>query len=530
MAITKPPVLPAWAESGDKVTPSNAEIQVGWPLSSIPPSRQRFNWLLNFLANGIRYFSRRGLPDYDAAETYMTGDRIIGDDGKTYRSLIDNNTAQTPSTSPTKWEEWAPTLSRFAALIQGQTYTAFTTAGAAPNFTLTPSPAIAAYAAGQRFRVKFHAAGSGADQLNVSTLGNKSLKQYDSTGTKVAAVIAAAQLADVEYDGVDMVIMDPLPPAFSLAQAYRKNLVVDGACRMAQLAAKTITTSAQYGAVDMFQAFATGTAVSAGSIAQNTAAPVGQEGYSLHLSGVTITGAGVVYARHRIESAVAKALKNKTASFSVMVYHDVGAAVNYTTVIRKATAADNFTSTTAINTSAATAIPNATGTLLKFEGVAMGDCSNGIEIEVQASCGAVTTKNFHFTEWQIEEGLTATTFDRPSINQTVIDVERHLEKTYDLPTLPGAVTFAGAFHLDASGTSDGTCPFRVRKRTVPTMTFYSALSGASGTICYQNTMGATPQGDTAVTGTRIATNGVSVESNPGTIYMPIIHYVADCRL
>lgn len=212
MAITKPPVLPAWAESGDKVTPSNAEIQVGWPLSSIPPSRQRFNWLLNFLANGIRYFSRRGLPDYDAAETYMTGDRIIGDDGKTYRSLIDNNTAQTPSTSPIKWEEWAPTLSRFAALIQGQTYTAFTTAGAAPNFTLTPSPAIAAYAAGQRFRVKFHAAGTGADVLNISTLGNKSLKQYDSTGAKVAAVIAASQLADVEYDGVDIIIMDPLPP------------------------------------------------------------------------------------------------------------------------------------------------------------------------------------------------------------------------------------------------------------------------------------------------------------------------------
>lgn len=216
MAITKPPVLPAWAESGDRVTPSNAEIQVGWPLSSIPPSRQRFNWLLNYLANAVRYFSRRGIPDYDAAETYMIGDRIIGDDGKTYRSLIDTNLAQTPSTSPTKWEEWAPTLARFAALIQGQTYTAFTTAGAAPNFTLTPSPAIAAYAAGQRFRVKFHAVGAGADQLNVSALGNKALKQYDSTGAKVAAVVAVSQLVDVEYDGVDMVLLDPLPPPSSV--------------------------------------------------------------------------------------------------------------------------------------------------------------------------------------------------------------------------------------------------------------------------------------------------------------------------
>lgn len=211
MALTKPPVLPPWAEAGDKVQPTNAEIQVGWPLSSIPPSRQRFNWLLNFLANGVRYLTRRGMPDYGADETYMIGDRVIGDDGKTYRSLQDGNINHAPSASPLWWEEWAPSLSRLADLLQKQTYTAFTTAGAAPNFTLTPTPAITAYAAGQRFRVKFHAAGTGADVLNVSGLGNKSLKQYDSNGAKVAAVIAANQLTDVEYDGTDLVILDHLP-------------------------------------------------------------------------------------------------------------------------------------------------------------------------------------------------------------------------------------------------------------------------------------------------------------------------------
>uniref|UniRef100_UPI001910F761 hypothetical protein n=1 Tax=Gulbenkiania mobilis TaxID=397457 RepID=UPI001910F761 len=86
-------------------------------------------------------------------------------------------------------------------------------AGVAPNFTLAPSPALAVYAAGQRFRVKFHAAGTGGDTLNVSALGAKSIKQYDSTGSKIAAVIRAGQLADVEYDGVDWVILDPLPAA-----------------------------------------------------------------------------------------------------------------------------------------------------------------------------------------------------------------------------------------------------------------------------------------------------------------------------
>lgn len=115
MAITKPPVLPAWADAGDKVQPSNAELSVGWPVSSTPPSRQRFNWVLNFVANAVRYFSRRGLPDYDAAETYMAGDRTIGDDGKTYKCLVDNTTAFAPSTNPAKWARWGFTLAELDA-------------------------------------------------------------------------------------------------------------------------------------------------------------------------------------------------------------------------------------------------------------------------------------------------------------------------------------------------------------------------------------------------------------------------------
>ncbi|GEM_PF-3419016 len=112
-------------------------------------------------------------------------------------------------------------LAKFAGLdvaatkagVQGQTYTAFTTAGVTGAFTLAPAPAIAAYAAGQRFRVKFHAVGNGVDTINVSGLGAKNLKQYDSTGAKVAPVIVAGQLVDVEFDGVDFVLLDALPPA-----------------------------------------------------------------------------------------------------------------------------------------------------------------------------------------------------------------------------------------------------------------------------------------------------------------------------
>ena len=140
MPYTKPSVLPAWAESGDKVQPTNAEIQTGWPLSSTPPARQRFNWILNYLANAVRYFSRRGLSDYDAAETYMTGDRIIGDDGQTYRSVQDNNTAHTPSTSSTWWELWGPS----ALKIQQAAYMSAVAGGTVDAITAAFTPAIAA--------------------------------------------------------------------------------------------------------------------------------------------------------------------------------------------------------------------------------------------------------------------------------------------------------------------------------------------------------------------------------------------------
>jgi len=100
MAITKPPVVPAWADTAtpttDIVQPSDPEISAGWPLSTTPPSRQRFNWVLNFCANAVRYFSRRGVPDWDSAETYSTND-IVQQGGALFRSLQDGNTNHLPS-------------------------------------------------------------------------------------------------------------------------------------------------------------------------------------------------------------------------------------------------------------------------------------------------------------------------------------------------------------------------------------------------------------------------------------------------
>lgn len=107
----------------------------------------------------------------------------------------------------------AVTTKKLVAKLRGQGFTAFTTNGDAPNFTLTPVPAITDYTEPLRFRVKFSQNSTGNDTINVSGKGAKNLKQYNSAGAKVAAIFAADQLSDVEYDGTDFVLLDQLPLA-----------------------------------------------------------------------------------------------------------------------------------------------------------------------------------------------------------------------------------------------------------------------------------------------------------------------------
>jgi len=98
-----------------------------------------------------------------------------------------------------------------AASPFAQTFQAFTSAGTAPAYTLTPAPALTALTANQRFRVKVHSATTGACTLAVSGLTATAVKQYDATGAKVDPVLAVNQLVDMEYDGTNWVVLDPLP-------------------------------------------------------------------------------------------------------------------------------------------------------------------------------------------------------------------------------------------------------------------------------------------------------------------------------
>lgn len=211
MALTKPSVLPPWADAGDKVQPTNAEIQTGWPLSNVPPSRQRFNWLLNWLMNGVRYLTRRGMPDYAADETYAIGDRVIGDDGKTYRSIQAANTGNTPSSSPLWWERWGFTKAELTAELNNHDYKDSCRVGTTANLAalsglLTVDGVV--LVAGDRVLVKNQTTGSQNGIYVVAAGAWSRATDFDENSEVTAGALVPVEAGSTQADSLWMLTTD----------------------------------------------------------------------------------------------------------------------------------------------------------------------------------------------------------------------------------------------------------------------------------------------------------------------------------
>jgi hypothetical protein len=108
-AVIKPPVRTAWAALATTLQIHDPDTDVanyvanGWPVSTQPPARQYWNWVLNYCMNGVRYFSRRGVVDWDALETYYINDVVLGSDGVLRQSLQNANTNNNPVSAPSFW-------------------------------------------------------------------------------------------------------------------------------------------------------------------------------------------------------------------------------------------------------------------------------------------------------------------------------------------------------------------------------------------------------------------------------------------
>lgn len=270
-------------------------------------------------------------------------------------------------------------------------------------------------------------------------------------------------------------------PALTTAADYRTALGISQAafpvidnpgCEISQVTTNVnLTTTPTYTPIDRFSGWASGGSVSAGTMQRDTAASVGRSGKALKFAGITLTGSGQLSVRQRIEGVAAARLRNVSGSFAVNVRHDVGSAINYTVVLRKPTALDDYSGTTTIGTSSATSVPSGTNTRVLFENVALGDIANGLEIEVRAACGAVTTKNFWFTEFVLAEGATAPAYG--PLRDTAAELvacQRFWEA--------GNWSFNEAY-VSGSNQLSTQIPFKTTKRAVPTCTLSTGTLGTA---------------------------------------------------
>ncbi len=263
-----------------------------------------------------------------------------------------------------------------------------------------------------------------------------------------------AKSAEVNKNFDDCVAGINLMPNLILSHIQRQG-IVNGGMEVSQengVATVALANNTAKYACDLFSLTPSGTAVSAGTQAQVTNSTIGASGNALKLAGVTITGTGTIKQKYRMETADAIKYKNKAVSFSMLELQDTGGSLNYTIQINKANAADNFSAVTQIAISGSLAVPSATGTLIKLENVSMGACSNGIEIVVTIPCGAITTKNFETTEWQMNVGEVALPFVCGSRSEELEKVKRHYEVFgsgfLGRVTAATAIWFGGSFSVE----------------------------------------------------------------------------------
>ena len=208
-------------------------------------------------------------------------------------------------------------------------------------------------------------------------------------------------------------------------QGHYRNLVINGCCRVSHRASKALSTSWQTGPVDLIAVAAGGT-VGGGTILQASGVTqLAKSGYACQVQSTTLTGAGTISWRHRIEARNAGSVANGAAMVTARTYHDVGSAVTYTLTVNKPTAADTFSSVTQIATGTVS-VANAINADLSLSVSNLGDCSNGLEIIITAACGAISSKNLYLGDLQLVAGSLALPMaPRPMATETLL-VARYL--------------------------------------------------------------------------------------------------------
>ena len=311
------------------------------------------------------------------------------------------------------------------------------------------------------------------------------------TGERITTAMVTDKRRQVQFASDVGAAMIP-PPG--------RNAVINGRCIVAQRAAVTLgaghagIANRVFGKVDRIAGFTTQTAT-AGLLTQSASAPVGTTGHAIHFSGVSLPAGGKLHFLYRMEANDAARSKGGKVSISCKVYHDAGAPKNLTLYLRGPDVADVFSAVTAIADNGGTSVADATETTVKWENVdlAAANPERGLELEIELDCGAIVTKNFYLTELQIEAGAAAMPLEPQRFSWELAGCLRYFEKSYNSGVEPGAASTLGrAMMTNIAPTGNArvvlvnNSSYKVRKRAIPTVTFYDAADGTVNQIHIYN--------------------------------------------
>lgn len=386
--------------------------------------RDKMNQVFFDMTTAIAELQSQGVPDFitsalngGAAYSYAINS-LVRYSGDVYVSLVAANTAL-PSDA-TKWA-LIPTPSR----VRDGYNTVGASGGTADAVTVALTPTQTALTPGPTWWRATAANATTTPTLKRDGLAAKTLVKGNNLPLAIGDIPGAGAWMCSQYDvTLDReVLLNPANGVTS-SQNFRKNTVLNGDGRVRQGIAINISTSRQYGLADGWLGSLSTGAVSAGTInADNIALGVNKS--QVKVAGLTCTGAGVVDFVTRIAGEDAVRYSGKTVMVSALVQHDVGTNINWAIALRKANTLDNFSAVTGLAASGAIAVPTATGTRIFVSAtLAASDGDNGLEVLIQATCGAVTTKNFYVTECQVEVGGSITEYDNMLYSQSLTNCLR----------------------------------------------------------------------------------------------------------
>ena len=155
------------------------------------------------------------------------------------------------------------------------------------------------------------------------------------------------------------------------------------------------------------------------------------------------------------------------------------------------------------------------------------ETSLGASMEIGFLCGSgsggtSTVSNgqyFELAQVRLIAGRLAPTMPAPDPVTELLRCQRYFEKTYSMPTPPGAANSQNSALVFSGGSSSygAACwQFQTRKRTGPQVTFYSPVSGAANNL-FQSDLGASTSEDVSTITTAVSDSQCSVEAQTATV-------------